>query len=138
MPAGNFNYDFASVYSYGSPSTNSYNFAWDVRSSGAMDYGHYGSRSDYSYGINSPVMVWDEYVYLVYTSGIVFNDNGSYDISYSYGSLRTHIDLIALGIFSLLAMLIVVLITISLIPTEVKFSGQPLQYSMVGWFEWSV
>lgn len=34
-----------------SPSTNSYNFAWDVRSSGAMDYGHYGSRSDYSYGI---------------------------------------------------------------------------------------
>lgn len=34
-----------------SPSTNSYNFAWGVRSSGAMDYGHYGSRSDYSYGI---------------------------------------------------------------------------------------
>lgn len=77
----------------------------------------------------------DSIFYVATDGGAYISD---YISTYSYGSLRTHIDLIALGIFSLLAMLIVVLITISLIPTEVKLSGQSLQYSMVGWFEWSV
>lgn len=90
MPAGNFNYDFASVYSYGSPGTNSYNFAWDVRSSGAMDYGHYGSRSDYSYGVNSPGTNYSKGAWSILSSGNSENTSSGYNIDLSYGLFYHH------------------------------------------------
>ena len=70
-----------------SPSTNSYNFAWDVRSSGAMDYGHYGSRSDYSYGLYSPGTDFSVRAWCVSSSGFINNyfiNDGIVSYGYQY------------------------------------------------------
>ena len=92
MPAGNFNYDFASVYSYGifcSPYTAGISI-WNTYPDGSI-VGYHDGYFD-SYGLNSPDTSWDDYVYFVSPSGILGIDYDNYGINNSYGrtsSLRT-------------------------------------------------